>query len=409
MTTAAAAEAEGEKRIGPLRIVIVAHGISDQSVLGGPGRVAAAQARALAARGHDVSVVTSDLVAKGRSAPPTFDLLGSGIEVGWVHATTFAWWPGTLGPVVSRSSSALRAAVADADVVHCHEWPHGLVQNGRRAAKRAGVPCVIQPHGSIQVRSGPKGALHALADAFHPLDATDTVVVGSDDEEAEVLQIARRRPVVRRLVNPMPLSPLTKDDEPVRARRRSWPVPADAHVLLFAHRLAPNKGLDLGIEALALLPETYHLVVVGSASSFPAYVKECRLLVERSGLGGRVHFVGSVERTEIDETLLAADTFLLPARRDTFPLMVLHALACGLPAVVTDTCQSVHQLADAVVAVRPTAEAIAAGVASLDDATRRQIAANGHELLVSQFSPDTVAAQLEEIYTTAGRIPQSGA
>lgn len=385
----------------------MAHGVPDQSLLGGPGRVAAAHARALAARGHDVSVLTSDITVKGRSAAPTFALVGQGVHVRWIHAKTFKWWPGAVGPVLSRSSSAVRKAVAEADVVHCHEWPPGLIQQSRRAAKRARIPCIVQPHGSIQARSGINRSLHAMADAIHPLAPSDIVIVGSDDEEAEVLDSARRPPVVRRLVNPMLQSPLTKDCDTVRARRDSWPVAPDAHVLIYAHRLAPNKGLDLAIQAVSLLPQNYHLIVVGSESGFPAFVRECRLLVARLGLEERVHFTGPVGLTEIDETLVAADTFLLPARRDTFPLMVLHALACGLPAVVTDTCQSVDQLAHAVVAVRPTAEGIAAGIESLDEATRHHLAASGYRLLASKFSPDSVAAELESIYSLGGKLAQS--
>lgn len=387
-----------------MNILIVAHGVPDQSVLGGPGRVAAAHARALAARGHHVRVLTSDIVVKGASAEPTFGLLGPDIEARWVRARTLKWWPGTVGPVLSRTSGTVRSALSGVDVLHCHEWPHGLVQGARRAAKRAGVPCVVQPHGSIQARTGLNRLLHAATDALHPLGPQDVVLVGSDHEEAEVLQAARHRPVVRHLVNPMAASKLDKGDPAVAARRRSWMLPAGAKALLYAHRLAPNKGLDLAIAALAQLPDSCHLIVIGDDSVFPTFVKECHTLVAKLSLGQRVRFEGTVDGREIDEVLLAADLFLLPARRDTFPLMVLHALACGVPAVVTDTCQSVDQLAGAVVAVRPTADALAAGISSVDDATGSELAANGRELLMAKFSPESVAAQLEEIYLTAARV-----
>lgn len=363
--------------------------------------MAVSHALALAARGHTVRIVTSDIMVKGVSVRPTFEALDPTIDARWVHARTFRRWPGTVGPVISRSREALASALHDVDVVHCHEWPHGLIQSARRLANRRRVPCLIQPHGSIQVRRGVPGALHRFADVLHPLNSSDIVIVGSDHEESEVVRLARRRPVLHRLVNPMSLSSVRKDSIEVQTRRRSWGIGPGEHVLLYAHRLAPNKGLDLAIEALARLPDEFRLVIVGDDSVFPAFVKSCKALIERLGVSRRVVFGGAVARTEIDETLLAGDTFLLPARRDTFPLMVLHALACGMPTVVTDTCQSVDQLADAVVAVRPTAEAIAEGIRSLDEARRNELSQQARDIVVRRFSPDAVAVQLEAFYHLA--------
>jgi Glycosyltransferase len=58
----------------------------------------------------------------------------------------------------------------------------------------------------------------------------------------------------------------------------------------------------------------------------------------RAKLGnyGRVVFTGRLEQEELAALYSGADVFVFPSATDTFGLVVLEALACGLPAVVSD-------------------------------------------------------------------------
>src|SRR5450759_4914905 len=146
-----------------MKVLLVAHGVTDQSLLGGPGRVAAAQANALVAEGHQVTVVTTDVTAKGkRTSKATFDLLDARVTTHCIPGHTLRFWPGGVGPIFHPGSRrALAAAVSQADVVHCHEWPHDLVQQALSLSRANGKRRFIQPHGSIQPRSGMNWLLHA--------------------------------------------------------------------------------------------------------------------------------------------------------------------------------------------------------------------------------------------------------
>jgi glycosyltransferase involved in cell wall biosynthesis len=385
-----------------VRILIVAHGVADQSLLGGPGRVATAHAKALADLGHEVHIVTSNVVGKGRSASnPTFELTeGERISVRWVRSWSFSKWPGTIGPIASSGTRAvLGEEVRWADVVHVHEWPYSLIQNARRLAQRAGKPCVVHPHGSIQPRAGWKRALHMGASIRQPAFGRETILAGSAAEASEIRRCARDYAGdVEILPNPMPLSDLQKGAPQVLRRRESWAVPAGSTVLLYAHRIVPNKGLDILIEALARLPDRYHLVVVGGMTSFG---ETCRQVGDAAGVADRVHLVGAVSAMHIDEAILAADIFVLPARRDTFPLMVLHALACAAPAIITTTCQSSEVLEGAVALSAPEPDALAATILRLDPDERLRLGAAGRQLIESTFAPGVIGRRLEDIY---GRV-----
>jgi glycosyltransferase involved in cell wall biosynthesis len=381
-----------------LKILLVAHGVTDQSLLGGPGRVAAAQANALAQRGHEVTVVTTDVIAKGRRVlKPTFGLLDTRVKIHCLPAYTLRSWPGTLGPIFHpRSKRLLTAAVRAADVVHCHEWPYHLIQQARSLSREQGKRCIIQPHGSIQARRGVNRMIHALFALRYSPRSFDVFIAGTPGEEAELAAVSPNANV-HRVVNPMTI-PEDDLDGSAAATRRSWGFNDDATLLLYGHRIYPNKGLDLLIQATELLPPSLHLAVVGDVGD-TRFAEECSRLVTQLGLSERVRFFAPVGRNDINRVLRACDIFVLPARKDTFPLMVLHAMACSRPVVVTKTCQIAELLRDAVAVAEPTPAGLADRIQLLlDPVERATLGRRGCELIRNDFGPSAVAKKLEQIY-----------
>lgn len=386
-----------------MRIAIISHGVADQSTLGGPGRVAIEHANGLAQRGHEVRVVTSDLIWKGRRAKnPTFSLIRfDEVEVRHAPAYSFSRWPGSVGPVWGPSSKALLREVVDwADVIHGHEWPHSMIQFSRRLAHRGSKPFIAQPHGSIQKRQGPRRLLHGLFNALHRPHETDVFLSGSERESDEIRSFTGNFSPLYKIDNPMSPLDITAIKHAAEIKRRSWNLPDGARAVLYAHRIVPNKGLDLAIEALALLPDDYFLIVVGEETR-QSFAAECRSLVTELGLEGRVSFTGPAQFNEIDEVVLASDLFLLPARRDTFPLMVLHALRCGVPTVITNGCQSVESLGNAVLVAEPNPASIAETLGSVSQPIASSLASAGNELMLEKYSPYAIAIELERIYEQA--------
>ena len=122
------------------------------------------------------------------------------------------------------------------------------------------------------------------------------------------------------------------------ALRQHWNIPEEAFCFLFAGKLQSKKRPQDLIEALALLLKekpkglpAVHLLIVGNG-----HLKEaCEKQVHRSGLP--VSFAGFLNQTEITRAYVACDCFVLPSDHgETWGLVVNQAMACGLPAVVSD-------------------------------------------------------------------------
>lgn len=107
----------------------------------------------------------------------------------------------------------------------------------------------------------------------------------------------------------------------------------EAPTLLAVSRHDPVKGLDVLIEAMALVPPPIRAVIVGSGPEGP----KLRALCDRLGLGERVELrEPEPGRMDAATTMWAYDALVLPSRLEGFPVTVLEAMFAGLPVVATD-------------------------------------------------------------------------
>jgi glycosyltransferase involved in cell wall biosynthesis len=112
--------------------------------------------------------------------------------------------------------------------------------------------------------------------------------------------------------------------------------PAPTKRLIFVGGLEPteHKGFPTLIEALKLLRVVradWTLDVIGDGPSRPDY----QARVEREGLGSVVTFHGGLPKTEIAPMMRASDLFVLPSRFETQGVVLIEAMASGLPVVAT--------------------------------------------------------------------------
>lgn len=119
------------------------------------------------------------------------------------------------------------------------------------------------------------------------------------------------------------------------ARFRPIPRPADQTPmrLLMISRLIPRKGVHLLLQAIPKIVSNTPFVVdiVGDGPEQPKLEQMAREL----GITEQVSFVGTVAYEELEQWYQRADVFVLCSYAEGMPLVVLEAMACGLPVVAT--------------------------------------------------------------------------
>jgi UDP-glucose:(heptosyl)LPS alpha-1,3-glucosyltransferase len=111
--------------------------------------------------------------------------------------------------------------------------------------------------------------------------------------------------------------------------RERFEIPADACLALMVAQDFQRKGLAEAIRALPSDDPRLELLVVGSGGNQQRYQQQA---IE-AGVALRVTFAGS--RNDPREAYQSADFFVLPTRHDPCSLVVLEALAMGLPVIST--------------------------------------------------------------------------
>lgn len=136
-----------------------------------------------------------------------------------------------------------------------------------------------------------------------------------------------------------------QDKQAMRAYlRKAFGFAEDDFVFLLTGSGFAMKGLDRAILAIAALPEqlraNVRLVAVGQDNP-----KNFSKMAKKLGLEKNV--IISKGRPDIPQLMQGADVCIHPAYRENTGLVILEALACGAPVLVTASCGYAHHVADA--------------------------------------------------------------
>jgi glycosyltransferase involved in cell wall biosynthesis len=199
-------------------------------------------------------------------------------------------------------------------------------------------------------------------------------------------------------VVPNPFDPerfsLGRRDRDRDAARADLGVGPDQLAMMLVANELHRKGMGQAVEALALDgDERKHLHVVGKAGLGPY-----QALIHRLGLDGRVHYHGPSQ--DVGWQLAAADLMILPTQYEPFGLVIVEALASGVPVVTTrlaGASEAVHHGRTGLILEDPyDVEELASRYAQAGEA---DLAAWGREAAASvdRYRRDTVMEQVERI------------
>lgn len=273
-------------------------------------------------------------------------------------------------------------------IVHTHGYRADI--QGGAVARRLGFPTVTTVHGFTG--GGPRNRLYEWLQrrAFRRFSA----VVAVSKPLGEAL-VSAGVPSACVHVIPNAAPPLGVPIERADARRE-LSVPAEGFVLGWVGRLSMEKGPDILIEALALLPNDVTAVMIGDGRAGPAL----RRLAADRGVAERIRWCGLVP--DAARLFRAFDCFVLSSRTEGTPIVLFEAMASGVPIVATAVggVPDVVSERDAVL-VRPAdARALARGVLEVrdDPAAARARAARAQRRLLDERGVEPWVARYDAIY-----------
>ncbi len=179
----------------------------------------------------------------------------------------------------------------------------------------------------------------------------------------------------------------------------------DGPVLLSVGRLGKEKNLDLLLDAFAKLGDRWphaRLLIVGDGPHRAELEQRAGTL----GIGDRVAFLGALEQRELGPYYRNADLFVFTSVTETQGLVIVEALAHGLPVVAVD-CPVSREIivGDAGLLTQADAGAFAAALAEFlsESAQRRAARGEAARHAAAPFGVDALAQRLEGLYLRARR------
>jgi len=286
------------------------------------------------------------------------------------------------------------------DLLHLHALFSFSTAAAARAARRAGVPYVVRPLGTLDSygMTQRRRWLKAVSMAFVERRILEHAAAVHFTSEAEALEARRLGIGWREAIIPLAAPTITRRADAGRFERlRGGPC------LLYLSRLDPKKNLEGLLQACALLvPEFPGLRLLVAGDGAPAYVQQLKLLAQRLGLEPRVIWAGHLEGDAKSQAFAAADAFVLPSFSENFGIAAAEALSAGLPCVLAEGVAIAKEVAQAGAGscVGPTPQALAEALRRImaEPQTRAAMSANAVRLAADRYSVDAMGRALTQLY-----------
>ena len=345
-------------------------------------------ASALAARGHDVTLLTGPFLHGGVPAP-----------VGYEREEVFLPLSGRLFRRSPRSPLRLpvkaleygpssrrlvkRVDSLDPDVVHVQWLPRPELDLRWLRRIASAHPTVLTAHDVVPRRPRARAAWTEV------LGTVTRVVVHSRRAVDDLAQLGVGRERIARIAHPV----FEGEQLP----------PATGRTLLFFGLIRDYKGLDVLIAALAQMPET-RLVVAGDPVDSVASVRE---LAQSIGVDDRIEWrLDFIADNEVKELMSQAAAVVLPYRRLDSSGVLATAIGYRRAVVVSDVGslgEIVQEFAAGEVVPPGDADALAAACLRLLEPDRLAAASRGAAQAAQTLTWAAAAAEHEQLYQAVSR------
>lgn len=205
------------------------------------------------------------------------------------------------------------------EIMHVHCFESGALAN--KIKQKYGIPYVITEHSTKFGNNTIPASMEPFAElAFTHSDAN--IAVSQEFSELLSKRYKQEFRYIPNIVNTTLFS-IDKNKNP------------DAFVFFNAAGLNDNKNHAMLLNAFALFLKEYPEALLRIAGGGPNE-KALKELAAELSIAGKVEFLGELSRTRLQTEMQQAHVFVLSSKIETFGVVLIEALSCGLPVVTTE-------------------------------------------------------------------------
>ncbi|MEG4457236.1 hormogonium polysaccharide biosynthesis glycosyltransferase HpsP [Microcoleus sp. N9_A1] len=384
-------------------------------VYGGPSQMVLGLSAALASRGIDVTIITTDSNGDIGQHPLDVSLnqpiKQNGYQIIYFRCSPFRRYKFSVSLLQWLNENARQF-----DLAHIHALFSPVTTFAATIARYHKLPYIMRPCGMLDPADLQKKKrlkqIYATLLERHNL-AGAAAIHFTSKEEAKIserfgLNCTGKMPVPRDLdcTGKMPVPRdlvialgVTAGLFPKRLRESQVPI------ILFMSRIEPKKGLDLLIPALESILESgieFHFILAGSNPQDAEYETQIKGKIQNSSLAKYTTITGFVSGDLKVELLTKADLFVLPSYYENFGIAVAEAMAAGVPVAISDRIHIAEDIQQAEAGWVEPLEigAIANSIKSalLNPQERQRRGLKGQEYAKKHYNWEAIAQQTIDAY-----------
>ncbi|WP_202409884.1 N-acetyl-alpha-D-glucosaminyl L-malate synthase BshA [Halobacillus litoralis] len=297
-------------------------GITCYPTVGGSGVIATELGKLLAEKGHEIHFVASQVPFRLNRVYPNI----------YYHEVEVSNYPVFQHPPYDLALAAKMADVInreELDILHVHyAMPHAICAILAKQMCERDVKIITTLHGTdITVLGIDSSLKQMIRFGIEQSDRVTAVSQSLVDQTKEMLHTDRSIDVIYNFVDEREY--YRRDDQRLKEH---YGIQEEDAVLIHISNFRRVKRVTDVIKTFAAVAEQMpaKLLLVGDG---PEY-SECHQLVQQLGLEDRVLFLGKQEN--VSELLSISDLKLLLSEKESFGLVLLEAMACGVPCIGTN-------------------------------------------------------------------------
>ncbi|GLO66421.1 MULTISPECIES: N-acetyl-alpha-D-glucosaminyl L-malate synthase BshA [Oceanobacillus] len=297
-------------------------GITCYPTVGGSGVIATELGKLLAEKGHEIHFITS-------SVPFRLDKVYPKV---YYHQVEMSHYPVFQYPPYDLTLAAKMAEVIDReklDILHVHyAMPHAICAILAKDIAKHPVKIVTTLHGTdITVLAIDNAFTSIIRHGIEHSDAVTAVSHSLVQQTNEMLDIDKSIEVIHNFINEQQYHPKNMQN-----LKYQFGIEEDTKVLIHISNFRKVKRVQDVIYTYEKVQKNINsqLLLIGDGPEYGDMVR----LVNELGLQDKVQFLG--KQNNISDILSMADLMLLMSEKESFGLVLLEAMACGVPSIGTN-------------------------------------------------------------------------
>lgn len=349
--------------------------------IGGPAKSVSDLSLYLAKNGQDITVFTTE-----SDNPYSIDYIYPNLRFIFVSANEFKQ---QLNDLIRNEKF---------DILHGHSLWSMHVHYLSVIAQKNNIPYVITPRGTLEpwALNAKKWKKRIAMLLYQRKDLKKAACIHATAvmEAANIRSLGFKNPIAF-----IPNGVDIPDSYFTRSTKKE-----DKRTILFLSRIHPKKGIEFLISAWEKIDITirkdWQIKIVGAGDE--NYISSLKKLISLSALENEIQLIGPLYGTDKSEVLSNAELFVLPTYSENFGVVVAEALLYGVPVITTVGTPweelNTHNAGWWIeIGVEPLVKALLHSM-QLSETERRAMGENGKKLVVSNYSIQSVASKMVDLY-----------